>query len=154
MADDRKSVPWTPEDMDLMLAAADEALALGDRVCEWTPSEKIERDGKTMYTMGYPTYHPLVEKFLGLAWSTTAYVHPYDPLPEDEPPGGIQASVPGHYWSPEYFAVASLDQVRRYLTYIKRAERFHDGYIEGQFQNGSIAAAVGRVRQLRCEREA
>lgn len=95
-------------------------------------------------TLGYLKYHPLVDRLRDLAFSSTAYVDPYEPLPED---AQLPCPTIGDEY-PAFIPVASLNQLRRYFTFLIRAERFCDGSIASEFENGDIVAALRRIRDL------
>ncbi len=115
----------------------------------WPPLRKSVIDGVEVTHLPYPEYHPKVDEF----WRALAFfggrVHPYNPLPEDPTQEPIPFSVLGAYFPIEYFQSATIDQVRRYFSLCTRGERFCDGYIASQFENGTLLAALRRLRELR-----
>lgn len=89
-------------------------------------------------------YAPTTSKLLGHCSDSTE-IDAYRPLPED-PEGTTE-------WfsdavTPEYFATATLNQVRRYLFRCSRGERFCDGAVAGECENGRMLAALGRLKEL------
>lgn len=114
----------------------------------WPERFHIDEEGKRHEHFPYPDYHPAVEEFRNQYPALTAGIHPYDPLPEDETAEGILFSVTGATFSQEYFAKATLDQIRRYLMLLGRGERFCDGHIDGEFRAGKIVMALRRLVEL------
>lgn len=115
----------------------------------WPERSYINKEGKRVMNMPYPDYHPAVEEFRNQYPALAAGIHPYDPLPEDETAEGIPFSVTGATFTEEYFAKATLDQIRRYLMLLGRGERFCDGHIDGEFREGKIIMALRRLQVLR-----
>lgn len=108
----------------------------------WKPNDK------GVFPMPYPPYHPLVEEFIARARRLSDGIHPYDALPEDERPGGVQFNVMGTSYKTAWFETATLDQIRRYFVLMNRGERFADGHIEGEFRAGKVVAAMHRLASL------
>jgi hypothetical protein len=115
----------------------------------WPERFSIDSQGYRREHMPYPDYHPSVEEFRDRYPALVAGIHPYDALPEDETTEGIPFSVTGATFSHEYFAKATLDQIRRYFILLGRGERFCDGHIDGEFLAGKIVAALHRLAELR-----
>lgn len=115
----------------------------------WPDRSYIDKGGKKVMGMPYPDYHPKVEEFRDCYPALAGGIHPYEPLPEDETQEGIPFSVAGATFTEEYFARATLDQVRRYLMLLGRGERFCDGHIDGEFRAGKIVMALRRLAVLR-----
>ncbi len=115
----------------------------------WPERSYINSDGKRVMNMPYPDYHPKVEEFRDCHPALVAGIHPYDPLPEDETQEGVPFSVTGATFTEEYFAKATIDQIRRYLMLLGRGERFCDGHIDGEFRDGKVVAALRRLAILR-----
>lgn len=138
--------------MQVDLGKIDELLSLlavvcepGFEVCIWEKSMKREIDGKTVHTMPYPTYSPLVDTVFETVFGSCDPADPYVTFPED-PPGVEPARVIS---TPADMAQASLTQVIRYLMICRRGERFSEGHIEQAFTSGMIAAAAERLKFLR-----
>ena len=98
--------------------------------------------------MPYPDYHPAVEEFRERYPAVAGHIHPYNALPEDHHPEGVEFNVLGTSFSCEYFANATFNQVCRYLMLLGRGERFCDGHIAGEFKSGKIVAALRRMAEL------
>jgi hypothetical protein len=130
---------WKPEDIDAMLAYLPRLEADGFVPCTW---EIIPG------SLPYPTYHPDLESMMRLVFGSSAAIDPYGSLPEDPP--GLDPHRIGEL-PREFYESASLDQIRRYLAQLVRAERFCDGSIESQFENGTLFTALRRVRDLRLQ---
>jgi hypothetical protein len=114
----------------------------------WPKRFAMGKDGKQYQCMPYPDYHPAVERFRDLYPTVSSGIHPYEALPEDESPHGIEFSPFGVSFPVEYFETATLDQIRRYFVLINRGERFSDGHIDGEFRSGKVVAAMKRLRQF------
>jgi|ERR1700682_1159539 len=97
----------------------------------------------------FPEYHPVINRFWKLIYETSAFIAPYDPLPEDPTPVGIPFRVMGVSFPLDYFSAATVDQVRRYLVLCTRGERFCDGHIGAEIDSGAFLAALRRLRELR-----
>ncbi len=115
----------------------------------WPKNERIDENGVRRIQMPYPEYSEIVEEFRNLYPAFASSVHPYDPLPEDETQGGVPFNVMGATFSEQYFSRATIDQIRRYLMLLGRGERFCDGHIAGEFQEGKVVAALRRLAELR-----
>lgn len=96
----------------------------------------------------YPVYDPAIEAFWEAFLGSGGPVDPYGRLPEDP----IDATPPT-VWEPAFtagsFSEATVDQIRRYLMLCRRRERFCDGHIAAEFENGTLLAAMNRLRSLR-----
>ena len=88
----------------------------------------------------------MVGQLHSLIVDTAALIDPYGQLLEDPTQDGIEFSGAGANLSPEYFETATVNQVRRYLVLLTRGERFCDGYIASQFDEGVLLAAFRRLR--------
>jgi hypothetical protein len=130
---------WKPEDMDAMLAFLPRLEAEGFVPCTW---EQIPG------SLPYPTYHADLDGVRRLVFGSSAAIDPYGSLPED--PEGLEPTRIGEL-PREFYETATLNQVRRYLAQLVRAERFCDGAIEGQFENGTLLTALRRVREFRAQ---
>ena len=119
----------------------------------WPPRFQIDEAGVRHEHMPYPDYAPEVEQFRDWAPAFTAGIHPYNALPEDETPNGIEFNVLGTSFPLEYFESASIDQIRRYFSLLNRGERFCDGHIGGEFEAGKVQAALQRLAALLAESE-
>lgn len=115
----------------------------------WPERTYIDAEGKRVMNMPYPDYNPAVEEFRDQYPALSAGIHPYEALPEDETTEGIPFSVTGATFTEEYFAKATLDQIRRYLMLLGRGERFCDGHIDGEFRAGKVVMALRRLAVLR-----
>jgi len=140
---------WPPEGIDAVLAFLPVFEDPHFVPFVWPPLRKSIIDGREVTHMPYPEYDLKVDEFWSTLARTGGRVHPYNPLPEDPTQEGIPFSVMGVYFPVEYFETATLDQVRRYLSLCTRGERFCDGHIASQFENGSLLAALHRLRELR-----
>ncbi|HVL37839.1 MAG TPA: DUF6508 domain-containing protein [Fimbriimonadaceae bacterium] len=129
---------WSWEDIDALLTLLP---VLEDPAFVPAQWQKSWKDSEGVLHMGWPVYSETAERVFALA----PWVHPYDPLPEDEP--GLDVREVAH--TPEYLSQASANQVLRYLALCRRLERFGDGHIESQFKRGRIVAALRRLRELR-----
>jgi hypothetical protein len=136
--------PWRIEDIDKLLELLP-IMESPDFVAATWPQEVDTAD----LQMPYPTYHPVVDQMRTLLFSTSAYIDPYAPLPEDPTQEGVPFNVMGVDYPLAYFETATVDQLRRYLVRCYRSERFCDGYIDSQFKSGSIQSALRRLRELR-----
>lgn len=112
----------------------------------WEPMD-LPEGGQALH-VPYPEYHPVVHQWYELLYQTPFYIDPYAALPEDPTPDGVPFSVIGTYFPPEYFKNATLDQIRRYMLLCTRWERFCDGHIAGEFEDGVIQAAFNRLALL------
>jgi hypothetical protein len=108
--------------------------------CTWTVPAPVEKNGKLVHSLGYPTYDPRVYELLGVAWSTKG-IDPYVGEPW-EPFWGRFCIDPGA------FADATIGDIRRYLLLLTRRERFGDGSIDAAFKSRCIHAALARLAQL------
>lgn len=115
----------------------------------WPERFHVDSEGKKHQHMPYPDYHPAVEEFRTRCSALVAGIHPYEALPEDETPDGVEFNVLGTSFDREYFAKATVDQIRRYFILLSRGERFCDGHIDGEFQAGKVVAALHRLAILR-----
>lgn len=141
--------PWTSEDMARMLAYLPIFEEPSFVPATWIKFEPEMIEGRLVHRLPYPEYHEKVEEFRNLCFGSTCRIDPYSVLPEDAPgtePGLDTARV---ITSEAEIAGATLDQIRRYFVLCVRAERFCDGYIEGQLKLGTIQAALRRVSELR-----
>ena len=130
--------PWGKEELDAVLALLPTFESPGFKMAEW---QVFEPDENGITQMPYPTYVPIVDQLFALV----AGVHPYDALPEDADDQGIK---PETVFDLESFSSMSINQVRRYFSHCRRGERFCDGYIEGQFLNGKLLAALHRLHEI------
>lgn len=142
-------LPWLEEGIDAVLEFLPELEDPSFVAATWDPPHKSFIDGKEVTHMPYPTYTARFEEFWKTFHKTGGFIHPYNALPEDPDESGIEFSVLGACFTPEYIETATLDQIRRCLSLFKRGERFCDGYTESQFLNGSITAALRRLKVLR-----
>jgi hypothetical protein len=115
----------------------------------WPPLQRHVEDGKEITHMPYPIYADEVDQLWKVIGKGGGYIHPYDPLPEDATQDGVPFSVLGAHFPVKYFETATVDQIRRFFTLCCRGERFCDGYIASQFENGCIVAALKRLKQIR-----
>lgn len=115
----------------------------------WPSRNYTDEWGNKVMCLPYPDYHPAVEEFRKRYPALVAGIHPYDALPEDQTQDGVPFSVLGASFSEEYFAQATIDQIRRYLILLGRGERFCDGHIDGEFRAGKVVAALNRLKVLR-----
>ena len=120
----------------------------GFEIANWVQGT-TEFQGKTVNVMPYPTYHPAVEAVFALFLQSSAFIDAYGALPED--PAGYD---PGFgtkdlMRDPKRLVAASINQIRRYLGLCLRGEKFGDGYIQGEFEQGRLLAVLRRLRELR-----
>ncbi|MDQ2985944.1 MAG: DUF6508 domain-containing protein [Armatimonadota bacterium] len=141
--------PWPAEGIDETLAYLPFFEDRSFVPFVWEPMRPMMKDGKEVWHVPYPICDDKVDGFWRTFAKTGGFIHPYDALPEDATQGGIQFSVLGAHFPIEYFETATLNQVRRYLSLCTRGERFCDGHIAGQFENGCIIAALRRVAALK-----
>jgi hypothetical protein len=140
---------WSREGIDAVLEFLDDFEDPNFVAAVWYPPIKSIIDGQEVTHMPYPTYSDRFEEFWKTFHSTGGFIHPYNALPEDETDQGIEFSVMGAHFSKEYLETATVDQIRRCLSLFRRGERFCDGYTESQFLNGSVTAALLRLKALR-----
>ena len=113
---------------------------LSETVLAFLP--EIEAEGFVAHwrEAGYPIYHPTL---LSLLRSVDS-VNPYVTLPEDSP-----GAEPVRILREEAaMARAIAGQILRYLAQLMRGERFGDGYIAGEFDQGRILVALRRLRDV------
>lgn len=115
----------------------------------WPERFHVDSDGKKHQHMPYPDYHPAVEEFRNRYPTLVDGIHPYEALPEDETTEGVEFNVLGTTFDQEYFARATLNQIRRYFMLLGRGERFCDGHIDSEFKDGKIVAALHRLIELK-----
>lgn len=150
MSYERPTEVWSPEDIDRMLELLEPILASGFGLATWVHPDPVEEDGKLVHVMGWPDYHPVVDEFIQFCYESSTFIDPYARLPEDPPMRGQDEPLTARVLTtPEHMKSASLNQIRRYLVLLTRGERFCDGYIEDQFKEGLLQAAVLRLRDLR-----
>jgi Family of unknown function (DUF6508) len=143
------TVEWSLEDIDLMLGLlpimeADDFVASTS-----SPIRRWVENGERRLDLGHADYHKVFDEYWRLIYETTTWIDAYAPLPEDATPEGIPFSVMGAHFPADYFVTATLNQVRRYFAVCTRGERFCDGYMAGQFEDGAILAALRRLKELR-----
>lgn len=144
--------PWAQEDIDRMLEFLPVFEDPSFVPATWIKFEPEMIGGRLVHRLPYPEYCDKVEEFRRLCFGSTCGIDPYAVLPEDPPgtqPGLETARV---ITSEAEIATATLDQIRRYFVLSVRAERFCDGYIEGQLKLGKFQAALRRVAELRVSR--
>ncbi|MCC7230861.1 MAG: hypothetical protein IT203_10740 [Fimbriimonadaceae bacterium] len=115
----------------------------------WSDPFYFDKDGVRQMMMPYPSYHPVVAEFLNRYPLLADGIHPYEALPEDETREGVEFNVLGTTFDADYFANATIDQIRRYFMLLGRGERFCDGHIDGEFKEGKVVAALHRLAVLR-----
>ncbi len=122
----------------------------GFKFYEWqTPVTATEEKGRTVMFIGGPTYHPVVHQlFWELLYESSLYIDPYAALPEDPSREGAPFDVMEASFPAAYFTTATIDQVRRYLVFCTRAERFCDGRMASEWDSGALPAALRRFREL------
>jgi len=98
-----------------------------------------------------PDYHPSVEQFFELESSATFAFHPYADLPEDAPRSSDGFDPMARRETIDTLRTASFDQVRRYLAWCRRGERFCDGHVDSELRTGVLIAALHRLRVLRSD---
>lgn len=150
MSDKRPTKTWSKRDIDRMLELLKVIESPDFAPFTWPVQEEQIENGVKVMQWPYPDYHPVVDEMWQLLYKTSAYIDPYKVLPEDPPgleDGTDTLSVLNN--CPESIPTATLNQIRRYLVLCTRGERFSTGYIAGEFENGSMLAALQRLRALR-----
>ena len=123
--------------------------APGFQIATWPVHEPELRDGLVVHQMPYPEYDPVVDRFWELCYKSSCYIDPYAVLPEDPPGLEHEMDVVDVLRAPRDMEKATLNQIRRYFVLCTRGERFCDGYIQGQFEDGCLRAALLRLAALR-----
>ncbi|MEO7453858.1 MAG: DUF6508 domain-containing protein, partial [Fimbriimonadales bacterium] len=111
----------------------------------WEPPVTKVVDGREVTSMPYPHYSQEVDDFWATFSRTGGFINPYEPLPGDA------SSWIRFHEKPitlELLNTGTVDQLRRFLSLTKRGERFCDGHIESQLENGYIVEALRRIRSL------
>jgi hypothetical protein len=140
--------PWPIDGIRETLAFLPAFEAEGFVVAVWEPPHKSINNGLEVTHLPYPTYKPEVERFWEVFSGTGGFINPYEPLHEDADDWSVRIYDGQKPIDLDYLAGASIDQVRRWLSLTKRGERFCDGHIESQFENGYIVAALKRIQLL------
>jgi len=153
MSYEQPTKEWTEEDIDLMVELLSDIEQPGFVAFTWppSPSAQPDQDGVPVYSLASPIYHSIVDKLSTLTARTSCYLEPDNELPEDPDPESVPFDALSVDLPAEYFATATLNQIRRYLVLIIRGERFCDGCIASQFATRSIHDALHRLRELRAE---
>jgi hypothetical protein len=127
-----------PERIDALTSFLPRLYAEGlSPIVSWSGGEK-RSDGS--FTLGYPTYLPVVEEFYRRVssdgWLDTGY-RPEQArrMLEDE----------------NFVTTAALDQVKTMLTFCVRGERFADGHWAQMIEKGHIRRLLERLRAIRSE---
>ena len=141
--------PWSKEGIDAVLAFLPELEDPAFVAATWDPPLVKVIEGREVTHLPYPKYTERFEEFWRTFNASGGFIHPYNALPEDQDEKGIEFSVLGAHFPKEYFESATVDQIRRCLSLYRRGERFCDGYTESQFLNGSLVAALRRLKELR-----
>ena len=128
------------------LWAAVDAVAAEETHAEWvggTPETRVV-DGveQTVTQMPYPIYSEAVER-LRSAIGGSGLIVPYDWMHWEDL---------DRYRGPTALADAPVTDAVRMLVAIIRAERFGDGNIEGALKDGTMQAALARIRRWQEER--
>lgn len=153
MSFERPTPTWTTRDMDRILTCLDVLERSDLPLFAWTtpPDEVI--DGVVTKYWPSTSYHPQVDRIWELLYQSSAYIDPYAPLPEDPRPFDANYSLfEVHADRAAFIASASLDQLRRYLVWCTRGERFCTGFFAGELESGHFLAALRRVRGFREQR--
>lgn len=149
MSYEKPTKRWTRRDIDRMLAMLPPMEERDFVPYTWErPERRVDRGDETI-ELTAPLYHRVVETLWDQCYNSSAWIDPYAALPEDPDQDGIPFDVLGAHFPPEYFATATLNQVRRYLVLCTRGERFCSGHIAAQINSGSMLAALRRLRELR-----
>ncbi len=124
MSVDKPTKRWEPEDIDRMLAMLPVIEEEGFVSHTWGGGEKTIVQGRESTQMLYPMYHPVIDILWKECYDSSAYIHPYERLPEDRVTGeeghiGLEV-----FPTVESFALGTLDQIRRYLVLLMRGEPF------------------------------
>ena len=105
--------------------------------------EKSMAEGQKTPHVPYPIYHPTLMK----VFKAVDDVDPYANLPEDRE--GVEPI--DLVLREEDLRRETRDGVLRYLAICMRREKFGDGYIAGEFDDGRIFAAIYRLRDLEAQ---
>ena len=152
MSEKKPTKRWSLPDIDRMLALLP-AMEEGDfNVATWVQST-TEFQGATMSVMPYPTYHPSITGVFDLFLQSSAFIDAYGTLPEDPPGYEPGFGTKDIMRDPKRLVSASTNQIRRYLGLCLRGEKFGDGYIQGEFEQGRLFAVLRRLRELRTAME-
>lgn len=141
---------WSTEDIDHMLELLDPILAPGFDLANWPDRTHIGADGQPVLQFPYPDYHPIVGEFIQFCYDSSTFTDPYASLPEDPLARGEEEPATAQVLtSAEDMESATLAQIRRYFIILTRGERFCDGYIAQEFEDGVLQATVRPLRELR-----
>jgi hypothetical protein len=86
-------------------------------------------------------YGPAFTRLMKLLYRSSIYIDPHASLPGDPPDRRPLFSI-------DESRLANLDRVRRYLVLLTRGERFCDGTMALEWDNGNLLAALRRFREL------
>lgn len=135
---------WSREATVQILRILSDLLQPGVTICTWVRPAPKEENGKLLHYLGWPEYDPRLDELFETCFGASDPANPYVTLPED-PPERVPQLV---LQTPAEVAGATANQVQRWLLLTKRQERFSDGHIERQFENGMMLAAYERLSQL------
>lgn len=127
-----------------ILSVLGDLLQPGVTICTWVRPAPKEENGKLVHYLGWPEYDHRVDELFETSFGASDPANPYVTLPED-PPNTVPQLV---LQSPTEISGATANQIQRWLLLTKRQERFSDGHIERQFQNGMMLAAYQRLAQI------
>ncbi len=105
--------------------------------------EKSMVNGQEVTHVSYPTYHPTLVR----VFKAVDGVDPYANLLED--PSDVEPI--DLVLEEGDLRRATRDRVLRYLAVCMRREKFGDGYIAGEFDDGRILVALQRLRDLQVQ---
>jgi hypothetical protein len=105
----------------------------------WSGGEKL-KDGS--FTLPYPKYNPVVEEFFRAVSSGGWLDYEYNPeqayqMLRDE----------------NVIKTASLDQIKKMLTFCARGERFSDGHWGEMIEKGYIRRLLEQLKEIKSQLE-
>lgn len=151
MSYDNPTERWEIEDIDRMLAILPIIEAEGFVSHTYPEPEVTIINGVKSWQIPYPTYHPVVKVLWDECYQSSAWIHPYERLPEDPPTLEDLHLAQEVFPTLESFAEGTLNQIRRYLIHLTRLERFSDCFIASEFESNRLPAALRRLQTLRRE---
>jgi hypothetical protein len=121
-----------------------------DRILAWQPRLTFDEGGRWVqpdrqsdgvFPMGYVAFSATAEAFLATLYDERV-VAGFDWPSWMEHRGGELAA------NRELLGGASLEDCRRLLAALVRADRFNEGALLGAFEDGLVDAILGRIRRL------
>lgn len=125
----------TRDDIDALLEFLPRFDKRGRTFAKWSEMVK-NADGS--FSLPYPVYDEDVEEFFSLVSQRGWLDYGYKP----EEAARMLADE-------EFIKQASLEQVKKMLTYCVRGERFCDGHRESLLEGGQIVALLRRLKAIR-----